>query len=290
MVNWSFLDYFVAAAKEQNFSKAANSLFYSQSYLSKKIAVLEEELGVALFERNGKKVTLTPAGEHLYEKAQKINREINGLKKEMKQFHQKEDPKEHPIIVYADAYADVLTTEIIQQCRVFHPEYTYQSVSESIGCVDDKASIHCYFTQTGMPCTSETLFLDQEKIYINKNSTVANKKRLELSDLYGCTCIVIQTVKRQLEWEQQIAPIHPQIHFRHVDNVFEAMEILCSQENTFEIWSTFSHEFMPLFNTVGIPLADLPALEFHVDLKYPDQDACQIFRQIAKSFCKSISS
>ena len=80
MINWSFLDYFMAAAKEQNFSKAAQSLYYSQSYLSKKIAALEEELGVTLFERHGKKVILTAAGEHLYQKALKIKRKTQRIR------------------------------------------------------------------------------------------------------------------------------------------------------------------------------------------------------------------
>ena len=57
------LTYFLAAAQTQNFRKAAELCLVAQSALSRQIAVLEDELEVALFSRNKKRVTLTPAGQ-----------------------------------------------------------------------------------------------------------------------------------------------------------------------------------------------------------------------------------
>src|SRR5579883_109143 len=56
------LTYFLAAAQTQNFRKAAEICLVAQSALSRQIAALEEELGVTLFTRNKKRVTLTPEG------------------------------------------------------------------------------------------------------------------------------------------------------------------------------------------------------------------------------------
>lgn len=59
--------YFVEAARCENFSVAARNLFTSQPNLSKQIALMEQELGFQLFQRVGKAIYLTQAGDYLYQ-------------------------------------------------------------------------------------------------------------------------------------------------------------------------------------------------------------------------------
>lgn len=56
------LKYFVKLADVLSFTEASKELFITQSTLSLSIKQLEEELGVTLFDRIGKKIYLTDAG------------------------------------------------------------------------------------------------------------------------------------------------------------------------------------------------------------------------------------
>jgi len=64
-MNLRQLRYAVALAEAQSFTKAADNEYVVQSALSQQLRKLEDELGVALFERTTRSVALTPAGEAL---------------------------------------------------------------------------------------------------------------------------------------------------------------------------------------------------------------------------------
>lgn len=66
------LRYFVVVAEERNITHAAKILLMSQPPLSNQIKNLEEELGVTLFIRGKRSLTLTEEGKYLYQKAKDI--------------------------------------------------------------------------------------------------------------------------------------------------------------------------------------------------------------------------
>lgn len=67
-----YLKTFRTVAHLLNFNKAAKVLNYAQSTISAQIKLLEQDLGVLLFHRAGKKITLTEAGSKLIRYAQKM--------------------------------------------------------------------------------------------------------------------------------------------------------------------------------------------------------------------------
>ena len=75
-LNISQLYSFIVVAQNENLSKAAGMLYVSQSALSKSIAKLEEELGVELFDRRGKKIVLNARGKRFLESSIGILHEI----------------------------------------------------------------------------------------------------------------------------------------------------------------------------------------------------------------------
>jgi LysR family hydrogen peroxide-inducible transcriptional activator len=66
------LRYVVAVARERHFGRAADACFVSQPTLSVAIKKLEQELGVALFERGTGEVTVTMVGQKIVEQAQRV--------------------------------------------------------------------------------------------------------------------------------------------------------------------------------------------------------------------------
>ena len=60
------LPYFVVVAQEEHFQRAADRLGITQSALSRRVQLLEEELGFQLFERRPRGVRLSPAGACFY--------------------------------------------------------------------------------------------------------------------------------------------------------------------------------------------------------------------------------
>lgn len=60
--------YFACAARLQSFTAAAQELHVTQAAVSRMIQSLEEELGVRLFERKGRWISLTPAGRSYHKK------------------------------------------------------------------------------------------------------------------------------------------------------------------------------------------------------------------------------
>lgn len=76
-MNLQELTYFVAVAEHRHFGKAARACNVGQPTLSGQLRKLEHELGVILFERNNRRVNITPVGELVLAHARRAIEEAN---------------------------------------------------------------------------------------------------------------------------------------------------------------------------------------------------------------------
>ena len=100
------LQYFLAVAREQNISAAAQSLHLTQPTLSRQLKELEETLGKQLMIRGGRTITLTEEGLHLRKRAQEILDLVGRTEKEIMQS---------PETVSGDIYIGTGETDGVRQ-------------------------------------------------------------------------------------------------------------------------------------------------------------------------------
>jgi DNA-binding transcriptional LysR family regulator len=77
--------YFVAVAREGNVTRAAELLHISQPSLSAAVKQLEQQLGVALLERSGRRIALTAAGELLLRRGKELLEHADAVADEVSQ-------------------------------------------------------------------------------------------------------------------------------------------------------------------------------------------------------------
>lgn len=113
------LQTFVQVAQLQNFSKAAEILGYSQSAVTVQIRLLENEVGIRLFDRTGKKVSLTSGGNQFLEHASRILYEVNRTKILMEEDTELKNPLHIGTI---ESLCSEKFPEMINKFRLFYPK------------------------------------------------------------------------------------------------------------------------------------------------------------------------
>ncbi len=73
------LQYIIAVAESRHFGRAAERCFVSQPTLSGQIKKLEDELGVAIFERTNRSVEITPVGESILAHARQVMEQVDAI-------------------------------------------------------------------------------------------------------------------------------------------------------------------------------------------------------------------
>ena len=114
------MKYFQSVVKYQNFTKAAEECYISQSAISQQVQALENELGVKLIKRDRRKISLTTAGEYFYRKSLVIVSDFDRLFAEMMRL---EKGVEHDLVIgYLRHYDGSELKETITEFSNKNPE------------------------------------------------------------------------------------------------------------------------------------------------------------------------
>ena len=130
------LNYFLAVAREENFTKAGQQLHLTQPTLSRQIADLEQELGVKLFVRSNHNIILTEDGMILKRRAQEI---LSLADKTKRDFLQKDENLEGIISIGSGEFLSTrCLTDCIAQFRQKYPLVRYEFYSGNAENIRDR--------------------------------------------------------------------------------------------------------------------------------------------------------
>lgn len=130
------LHYFLAIAREENFTRAAEQLHVTQPTLSRQIADLEQELGVKLFTRSNHHIVLTEDGMILKRRAQEI---LSLADKTKRDFLRGDENLEGVISIGSGEFLSTrILTDCIAQFRKKHPLVQFEIYSGNAGNIRDR--------------------------------------------------------------------------------------------------------------------------------------------------------
>lgn len=189
------LQYFLAIAREESISSAAEYLHISQPTLSRQIKDLEEELGTVLFERGSRKITLTDDGMLLRKRAEEIVGLVNKTESEI--ISGKTSLNGDVYIGCGETEGMSYIAKAIKKVQDIHPDITFhlhsgnaEDIIERLekGLIDFGVLIGSYdvskYNSLKFPIK------DISGVLMRKDSSLANLDTITIKDLIGLPLIV----------------------------------------------------------------------------------------------------
>lgn len=196
------IKYFQAIARCGNFTEAAEECYISQSAISQQLQALEQELGVKLVDRSHRKISLTPAGEHFYQRSLVITADFEKLCRETVKIAHKDETGLH--IGYLKCYGGQEFQMALAAFSEKHPEVEVQVINGNheelynhlrLGTVDlvlndqRRAFSDSYvnFELVTADCYIE----------LSSRNALANFESIDVSELKAYPCILVSSPEQQ---------------------------------------------------------------------------------------------
>ena len=120
MLDWNDLRYFLAVARDGSTLAAARALRVSQTTVARRIAALEEALGIHLFEKRQAGYLLTPTGQELLSRAEQVETALGGFTEAA--AAQSRNVSGTVKITTEEVYAITLLAPILTELHQLHPD------------------------------------------------------------------------------------------------------------------------------------------------------------------------
>lgn len=209
------LRYFLAVAREQSFSTAAERLFLSQPTLSRQLKELEDELGKTLLVRSNKGVTLTEEGMILRKRAEEI---VELMDKTEQEVRQSNDSVSGTVYIGAgETYAIKLIADTAHHLKADYPAIHYSLFSGNGTDVLEKLErglldfglIFGNIDRTKYEAIEIPLH-DTWGVLIRRDEPLAHKKSVTIADLTGLNLIIPRQLDHLTMISEMIAEQAPE--------------------------------------------------------------------------------
>ncbi len=182
------LQYFIEVAEREHVSEAAIALHVAQSAVSRQIANLESELGVELFEREGRNIKLSPVGKLFLIHAKTAMKAIEHAKKQIDEYL---DPERGTIkIGFPTSLAGHLLPTVVSAFKREHPNIafhlrqgSYRFLTESVKSGDIDLAFLGPVPTNDPDLEGHILFTEKISALLPEQHQLAEKRSLLLSDL-----------------------------------------------------------------------------------------------------------
>ena len=135
-MEFRILKYFLTVVREENITRAAEVLHITQPTLSRQLSQLEEEVGVKLFERGSRKITLTNEGLLLRRRAEEITELVDKTERELIEQEEMIDGR---VVVGCGEVASVnLLPDIFKTFSRKYPMVTYELYTGTADQIKDR--------------------------------------------------------------------------------------------------------------------------------------------------------
>ncbi|MGY3858009.1 LysR family transcriptional regulator [Aeromonas intestinalis] len=190
-VTLKMLRYFHEVARSGHFSRAAEQLNVSKSPLSAQIKELETVLGLTLFERHTRQVSLTPTGRRLMEECTLLFDVLESGLNKVVQAGRMEHNQIRIGLVSSIFWAGF--GEVIRQCHRLHPEYeiTFTELSpekQKLALANKEIDLGlARFADTFNihPLQAESVYPESMMLAVSDEHPLRDRKRVSLTELTG---------------------------------------------------------------------------------------------------------
>ena len=190
------LRYVVTLAETRNFARAAKACYVSQPTLSTQIKKLEDELGLALFERTNKRVMPTPAGFELIVQARVVLEEAEKLQQMAQQAL---DPMAGPLrLGVIPTLGPYLLPHLVPQLRADYPRLSLYLREDLTGnLIERLRSGALDAILLALPIQTDgleliELFREPFVMALPKDSPLAGKSEVMETDLMGVQLLLLE--------------------------------------------------------------------------------------------------
>lgn len=267
------LRYFLVVAEELHFSRAAARVFLTQQALSRQVKELEDELGVALFKRTTRRVTLTPAGEAFRDAVSPL---VTGLDDAVEAARRTDRAVSGRLrLGFCPGAALELTAPILAEFRTAFPDVDldlreFPANDPSAGLATGVTDVAFIRLPQAIPeVETETLFVDPCVVAVAATHPLARRDSLTPKDIENEPLTLSDTADEVYRafWSLQEARTSPPPRIHPVSSVTEEIALVATGMAA-SVTSSAAATYTPMPGVRYLPLEEWPgstvALGWHL--------------------------